>query len=123
MRTTMKPVLGSRTVSTFFIGKWTVKIVLLLREKPHRHGQLRQRLRGVSQRMLTRTLRSLESAGLIARKVTKSRYLAVEYSLTNRGRTFVVPLKGICRWASLHGKQLSAVVRLYDANPYIPNVD
>ncbi len=117
MRMKMNPVCKSKTVSTFFIGKWTIKIVFLLRQKPHRHGQLRRRLRGVSQRMLTRTLRSLESAGLIARNVTKSRYLAVEYSLTNLGKTFFVPLKGICRWANLHRKQLSAVVRLYDTDP------
>jgi hypothetical protein len=59
----MKMKLGRRakTVSTFFIGKWTVKIVSLLYEKPHRHGKLRRRLGSVSQRMLTRTLRNLES--------------------------------------------------------------
>jgi DNA-binding HxlR family transcriptional regulator len=54
--------------SSIFIGKWTPKILFSLRHRPYRHGQLRRRLGSVSQRMLTRSLRNLESAGLIARR-------------------------------------------------------
>ena len=50
-----------------FIGKWTVRILFLLKERPHRHGQLRQRLGTVSQRMLTKTLRNLEATGMISK--------------------------------------------------------
>jgi DNA-binding HxlR family transcriptional regulator len=64
---------GSETAPTIFIGKWTVKIIDMLRVRPHRHGQLRRRVGNISQRMLTRTLRNLESTGLIARHVTQSR--------------------------------------------------
>src|SRR5215467_15567479 len=102
--------------STIFIGKWTVTILLSLRERPHRHGELRRRLGGVSQRMLTRTLRNLESSGLIARRVTKSKSIAVEYSLTELGRTFIAPLTSICRWANNNHKELSAVVQLLEMN-------
>ena len=109
-----KPGPGSKMVPTIFIGKWTVKILSSLQEKPHRHGELRRRLGSVSQRMLTRTLRNLESSGLIARRVTTSKSIAVEYSLTKLGRTFVAPLTSICRWANHHHKELSAVVRLLD---------
>jgi DNA-binding HxlR family transcriptional regulator len=70
-----------------------------LKERPHRHGELRRHLGSVSQRMLTRTLRNLESAGLIARRVTRSRDIAVEYSLTQLGRTIIAPLGGMCRRA------------------------
>ena len=101
--------------SKFFIGKWTVKVLTSLREGPHRHGQLRRRLGDISQRMLTRTLRNLEAAGLIARRVTKSKSIAVEYSLTRLGSTFVIPLTRICRWANRHRKEFSAVVRLDEA--------
>ena len=101
--------------SKIFIGKWTVKIITSLRDRPHRHGQLRRRLGNISQRMLTKTLRNLESAGLIERRVTKSKSIAVEYSLTRLGRTFIFPLTRICRWASRHGKEFSAVVRLDEA--------
>jgi DNA-binding HxlR family transcriptional regulator len=106
---------GSKTMPTLFIGKWTVKIMYSLQAGPQRHGQLRRGLGNVSQRMLTRTLRNLESAGLIARQVTRSRSLAVEYSLTRLGRTFIVPLGSICRWANRHNKELSAIVRSQNA--------
>jgi DNA-binding HxlR family transcriptional regulator len=106
----------SKRISTIFIGKWTVKILASLNEGPHRHGQLRRRLGSVSQRMLTRNVRNLESAGLIARRVTKSKSIAVEYSLTKLGRTFIRPLVSICGWANRHHKELNAVVRLLEAS-------
>jgi DNA-binding HxlR family transcriptional regulator len=63
---------------------------------------------------LTRTLRNLESAGLITRCVSRSRSLAVEYSLTPLGRTFMRPLTNICSWADRYHKELTATVRLLD---------
>jgi len=99
-------------VSTIFIGKWTAEILFCLQKKPFRHGELLRQLKGVSQRILTRTLRNLESAGLIARRVTRSRSIAVEYSLTPMGKTFMVPLGSICRWAEHHHKEVTAAVRL-----------
>jgi DNA-binding HxlR family transcriptional regulator len=63
--------------NTLFIGKWTVRVLFLLKERPYRHAQLRRRLGAISQRMLTRTLRNLESNGLICRKVTQSRSVTV----------------------------------------------
>ncbi len=107
-----KPGPGSKIIATLHIGKWTVRIVSLLENRPHRHGELRRRLGGISQRMLTKNLRDLESAGLIARQVTRSKSVAVEYSLTKIGRTFVAPLTKICQWASDHHKQFTATVRL-----------
>ena len=98
--------------SSIFIGRWTPKILFSLRDRPYRHGQLRRHLGSVSQRMLTRTLRNLESAGLIARRVTQSKAIAVEYSLTQLGRTIIVPLRGMCRWAKRYRKDVSADVRL-----------
>jgi DNA-binding HxlR family transcriptional regulator len=71
---------GARMASSIFIGRWTPKILFSLKERPYRHGQLRRQLGSISQRMLTRTLRNLESAGLIARQVTQSNAIAVEYS-------------------------------------------
>ena len=111
-----KPESGSKSVPTIFIGRWTVKVLSSLKEKPHRHGQLRRRLGSVSQRMLTKTLRNLESTGLIARRVTRSKSIAVEYSLTKLGRTFIPPLTSICGWANHHHKELSAVVRLLETD-------
>jgi DNA-binding HxlR family transcriptional regulator len=107
-------------VTTVFIGKWTVKIAYLLKERPHRHGELRRRLGGISQRMLTKTLRNLEFAGLVARHVRQSKPLAVEYSLTKLGRSFLVPLGSICRWADRHNTELSAVVQLLEIHKRMP---
>jgi DNA-binding HxlR family transcriptional regulator len=90
---------GLKIESSLFIGRWTPKVLFSLDEKPYRHGQLRRRLGSVSQRMLTRTLRNLESTGLIERRVTGSKPMAVEYSLTRLGRTIITPLGGMCRWA------------------------
>ena len=91
----MKTLQESKMPSLIFIGTWTPKILFSLKERPHRHGELRRHVGTVSQRMLTRTLRNLESTGLIARQVTRSRAVAVEYSLTQVGRTIIASLRGI----------------------------
>jgi DNA-binding HxlR family transcriptional regulator len=103
---------GSKTASSIFIGRWTPKVLFSLDERPYRHGQLRRRLGSVSQRMLTRTLRNLESAGLIARRVMQSKAIAVEYSLTHLGKTIIAPVGGMCRWAKRYRRNVSAEVRL-----------
>jgi len=102
---------GSKMARPIFIGRWTPRILFSLNERPYRHGQLRRRMGTVSQRMLTRTLRDLESKGLIARRVTESKTVAVEYSLTPMGKTIIAPLGGMCRWARRHGRHVSAEVR------------
>ena len=111
----MKTIQESKMKKPIFIGRWTPKVLFSLQERPYRHMELRRRLRGVSQRMLTRTLRNLESAGLVARIVTQSKAIAVEYSLTQLGRTIIAPLAGMCRWAKRYRKDVSAEVRLREA--------
>jgi DNA-binding HxlR family transcriptional regulator len=108
----MHTIHGSKMASSIFIGRWTPRILFSLKQRPYRHGQLRRQLGSISQRMLTRTLRNLESAGLIARRVTQSKAIAVEYSLTQLGTTIIAPLGGMCRWAKRYRKDVSAEVRL-----------
>lgn len=103
---------GLNMPAPIFIGRWTPKILFSLEGKPYRHGELRRFLGDVSQRMLTRTLRNLEATGLIDRRVAGSKVIAVEYSLTKAGKTIVVPLRGMCRWAKRYGKVVSAEVHL-----------
>ncbi len=103
---------GSKVVPQIFIGRWTPKVLFSLKTQPYRHGQLRRHLGSVSQRMLTRTLRSLEATGLIVRRVTKAKAIAVEYSLTRLGKTIIAPLRGMCRWARRHRKEVTADVHL-----------
>ena len=111
MNTGQTPKMGP----SIFMGRWTPKILFSLKEKPYRYWQLRRQLGSISQRMLTRTLRNLESAGLVARIVTESKAIAVEYSLTQLGRTIIAPLAGMCRWAKRYRKDVSAEVRLRGA--------
>ncbi len=99
-----------------FIGKWTVQILFSLNERPYRHGQLQRALGGISQRMLTRTLRNLESTGLIARGAAGSDARAVSYSLTQLGKTFIAPLSSMCEWAKQNRKDISAEVRLLETS-------
>ena len=107
---------NSKPICTIFVGRWTVNILFCLQERPHRHSELRRRLGKVSQRMLTRTLRNLESTGLINRKEIKSKVTGVEYSLTQMGRTFLSPLNSMCRWAERHNKEVGADVRLLETS-------
>jgi DNA-binding HxlR family transcriptional regulator len=108
----METTLSKKMVRPIFIGKWTPKVLLALKQRPYRYGQLRRRLGGVSQRMLTRTLRNLESTGLVARRVTKSKTVAVEYSLTRLGQTLIAPLGGMCGWARRYNRHVSAEVHV-----------
>lgn len=101
-----------RVTPTLFIGKWTVRILFLLKERPYHHGELRRRLGAISQRMLTHTLRNLETTGLISREVTRSRSVRVKYSLTKLGRSFMVPLNSVCRWIDRNRTGLSATIDL-----------
>jgi DNA-binding HxlR family transcriptional regulator len=106
----MKPTRDPHIGRPIFIGRWTPRILFLLNKRSYRHGQLRRQLGGVSQRMLTRTLRNLESTGLITRRVMRSKVIAVEYSLTPMGKTIILPLDGMCRWAKGHGRRVTAEV-------------
>ena len=98
--------------TAIFIGRWTPRILFSLKDRSYRHGELCRHLGSVSQRMLTRTLRNLESAGLFARRMTISKAVAVEYSLTQMGRTIIAPLGGMCRWAKRYRREVSADARL-----------
>jgi DNA-binding HxlR family transcriptional regulator len=111
----MKTMQESKMSPALFIGRWTPKVLFSLKERPYRHGELLRHLGRVSQRMLTRTLRDLESTGLVAKRVTRSKAVAVEYSLTQLGRTIIAPLRGMCRWAKHYRRDVSADVRFPEA--------
>lgn len=78
--------------------KWTLLIVMMLAERPHRYNELRRRVEGISQRMLTRTLRVLEEEGIVTRTVFPTVPPGVEYALSDRGRELLVPLSGLADW-------------------------
>ena len=82
--------------------KWTVLVVGLLEQRPHRFGELLKGIDGISQKMLTQTLRSLELDGLVNRSAKATVPVTVEYSLTKIGRTLTEPLEAVRRWAEEH---------------------
>ncbi|WP_007514807.1 winged helix-turn-helix transcriptional regulator [Pseudofrankia saprophytica] len=78
--------------------KWILLVLMLLAERPHRFNELRRRISGISQRMLTRTLQTLTADGLVARTVHPTVPPAVDYSLTDQGRSLLVPLTDLADW-------------------------
>jgi DNA-binding HxlR family transcriptional regulator len=86
-------------------AKWRVLLVYALLAGPQRHAELRQRLPGITQKMLTQTLRGMESDGLVERQVLKGTAPQhVEYRLTALGKTLEEPLTAICTWAAEHAE-------------------
>jgi DNA-binding HxlR family transcriptional regulator len=82
-------------------AKWRVLLIYALLAGPQRHAELRRRLPGITQKMLTETLRGMESDGLVERQVLKDTAPQhVEYNLTPLGKTLQEPLTAICAWAA-----------------------
>jgi DNA-binding HxlR family transcriptional regulator len=98
----------SRQALDRIADKWTCLIVYALLDGPRRHGELRRTIQGISQKMLTQTLRSMEADGLVQRKVIDLIPPHVEYSLTPLGQTLSEPLVAICRWAMDHLGEMQA---------------
>ena len=95
--------------------KWTVLVVELLRDGPMRFNELRRTIHGISQRMLTLTLRGLERDGLVTRTVYPTIPPRVEYELTTLGRTLREPLCAIAAWARTHRSAIDRAQKLFDA--------
>jgi len=82
--------------------KWSIYIVGYLRDGPLRFNELRRSIEGISQRMLTLTLRGLERDGLITRTVFATIPPRVDYELTDLGRGLSKPVEALGRWAIEH---------------------
>ena len=95
--------------------KWSVMIVGYLKRKTMRFNELRHAIGGISQRMLTLTLRNLERDGLVTRTVYPEIPPRVEYELTTLGRTLTEPLSALWVWASEHQNEVKEARARYDA--------
>src|SRR6478672_3830596 len=94
--------------------KWSVQIVALLGDGPLRFSELRRGIEGISQRMLTLTLRGLERDGLVTRTLFPSVPPRVDYELTKLGRTLLEPLGALAGWAEKHGAAIQTSRDDYD---------
>lgn len=95
--------------------KWSVLVVVLLGAGTHRFGELHRAIDGISQRMLTVTLRGLERDGLVSRTVHPSVPPRVEYALTELGHTLLGPLSAVADWATDHRDDIRAARARYDS--------
>src|SRR3954452_15531299 len=82
--------------------KWSMLVVILLRDGPRRFNDIKRNTGGISQQMLTRTLRGLERVGMVTRPVFPTTPLQVEYRLTELGRSLSEPVLAFGRWIREH---------------------
>jgi len=82
--------------------KWTVMVVGALSNGPMRYNQIARQVEGISQRMLTLTLKGLEQDGLVSRTMYPTIPPRVDYELTELGRSLIVPLQSLHSWAVEH---------------------
>lgn len=101
---------GSRVVLSLLADKWTIPVLHALGRGTRRTGELRRELHGVSQKMLTQTLRALEAHAMIAREVFPVVPPRVEYRLTPLGESLNEPLAELCDWVERHGAELERTV-------------
>uniref|UniRef100_A0AAU3GYL2 Helix-turn-helix transcriptional regulator n=1 Tax=Streptomyces sp. NBC_01401 TaxID=2903854 RepID=A0AAU3GYL2_9ACTN len=94
--------------------KWAMLIVATLDESRMRFTHLQQHIPGISQRMLTLTLRNLERDGLVSRTAYAEVPPRVEYALTAQGKSLIPPALALARWAIEHSTQIQASRAEYD---------
>ncbi|KPY39814.1 winged helix-turn-helix transcriptional regulator [Pseudomonas syringae] len=95
--------------------KWTVLVVMLLRDGPRRFSELKREIGGISQRMLTLTLRGLERDGLVVRTVYPTTPPRVDYELTRLGHELREPVEALGEWALAHLDVIDQARREFDA--------
>jgi DNA-binding HxlR family transcriptional regulator len=96
----------SRQVLDLIANKWTALIFAVLEEQPTRFNELQRRIEGISQKMLTQTLRMLEANGIVERKITPTVPPAVEYALSPLGETLIPVMVSLRRWAEQHMQEV-----------------
>lgn len=94
--------------------KWTVLVISLLGPGPLRFNEIRRRVEGISQRMLTLTLRALERDGMVTRTVYPTIPPRVDYALTDIGRSLLVPVRALEGWAKENRLAIDAARRAFD---------
>lgn len=95
--------------------KWTVMVIGALSKGPMRYNAIVRTIGGVSQRMLTLTLRGLERDGIVSRSVLPTNPPRVDYELTALGRTLIVPLRALAAWARSNRAAVDRARRKFDS--------
>ena len=104
----------SRQVLDAISDKWVTLVLNALADGPLRYSDLARRIAGVSQKMLTQTLRRLERDGLLTRTITPSVPVRVDYQLTRLGETILPVVTAIKQWSEAHIDEIHAARDDYD---------
>ena len=105
----------TRMVLDRIADKWAVLVLGLLGDGPVRFNRLRRQIEGISQKMLSQTLKSLERDGLVNRRAIATVPVTVEYSITPLGETLSATVDNLRIWAETHMEQVLLSQRQYDA--------
>src|ERR1700691_6067110 len=95
--------------------KWSVFVIMLLGSGPRRFNEIKRMVGGISQRMLTLTLRGLERDGLVTRTVFPTVPPRVDYELTDLGRSLRPPVEALGKWPREQQPQIQAAQKRFDA--------
>ncbi|WP_294326217.1 helix-turn-helix domain-containing protein [uncultured Sphingomonas sp.] len=95
--------------------KWSALVLLLLGEEPYRFNELKRRIAGVSQKMLSQTLRMLERDGLVTRHVVATKPVSVSYAITPLGGELIDALRALMAWSEARIGTVLAAQRAFDA--------
>src|SRR5258707_15228687 len=106
-----------RNVLDRIADKWSLLVIYVLADGVRRFTELRREIDGISQRMLTLTLRQLEREGLVRRTVFAVVPPRVDYELTPLGSTLLDTIQALVAWAGEHGHEIAAARSAYDARP------
>lgn len=104
----------SRQLLDRLSDKWVSLVLCALGEGDLRYSELARKIAGVSQKMLTQTLRTLERDGLLTRSVTPTVPVTVEYALTDLGRSLLGVVEQMKDWAEDHMDQVTVARKAYD---------
>lgn len=109
-----KQICPSREVMARLGEKWTMLVIVALESGPMRFGELKRKVEGISQKMLSKTARNLERDGLLIRRLINEKPLHVEYELTERGKELLVVVRAFKTWAETHLHAITANARSFD---------
>ncbi|TCC21250.1 winged helix-turn-helix transcriptional regulator [Kribbella sindirgiensis] len=96
----------ARVAADLISGRWPMVVLYALADGPARPGELRKQIGGISQKVLTETLRRLERNGLVGRTRYAEAPPRVEYSLTVAGKDLLVPIRALGDWAAVYADRL-----------------
>lgn len=107
---------ATREILDRIADKWSLFVIAMLRDGPRRFNELRRDVTGISQRMLTLTLRTLERDGLVTRTMYPTIPPRVDYELTELAKGLLGPVMGLVMWAETNKQAIAEARKAFDAS-------